>query len=108
MTLDEVRARRDEVWGVVRRHGVERLTVALAEPDDPLPYDYDAYFEVGFAPEVKATWRGEQALGYVNAISDMAEELSQLLGCRAWVGDLDGVARIRPSGDELKARATPL
>jgi hypothetical protein len=108
VTVEEVQAKRDQVWEVVRRHGVDRLTVAVAEPDYPLPYDYDAYFEVGFTPEAKAVWRGEQAIGYVNAISDMAEELSELLGCRAWVGDLDGVAKIRPSGEALKARATPL
>ena len=105
MTLEEVQARRDEVWGVVRKHGVDRLTVVVSVPEARLPYDYDAYFEVGFTPEAKAETRG---VAYASALSDMAGELSELLACRAWVGDLDGEAPIRPSGEELQARATPL
>lgn len=105
MTLDEVRARRDEVWDVVRKHGVDRLTVVVGEPDAPLPDDYDAYFEVGFTHQAKADTKG---LAYVNALADIAEELSEVLGGRAWVGEMGQDAGIHIALPSVRERGVPL
>jgi hypothetical protein len=105
VTLDEVRAHRGEVWDVVRTHGVDRLTVVVAEPGEPLPNDYDAYFEVGFTAEARAGTRG---LAYVNALTDMAEELSAVLGCKVSVGEMGANAGIRIAAQSVRERGVPL
>lgn len=105
MTVDEVRAHRDDVWEVVRRHGVDRLTVAVSEPGLPLPDEYDVYFEVGFTPEAKAETMG---LAYVNALTDMAEALSELLGGKASVGEMGQDAGIHIPLPSVRERAVPL
>lgn len=104
MTLDEIQARRDEVWDVVRKHGVDRLTVVVAEPGRPVPYG-DAYFEVGFTPEGRARARGVR---YGSVIMNMINELSELLDCPVWVGDLDGTSRSPRFTERLRQRATVL
>jgi hypothetical protein len=105
VTLDEVRARRDEVWDVVRKHGVDRLTVVVSEPGAPLPYEYDMYFEIGFTPEAKAETKG---LAYVNALTDIAEELSDVLGGKASVGEMGQDAGIHLSLPSVRERAVSL
>ena len=105
MTLEEVQARREEVWGVVRKHGVDRLTVVVSEPEAPLPYDYDAYFEVGFTPEAKADTKG---LAYVSALADMADELSEVLGGKASVGEMGQDAGIHIVLPSVRERGVPL
>ncbi|MBO0703700.1 MAG: hypothetical protein J2P39_00145 [Candidatus Dormibacteraeota bacterium] len=105
MTLEEVQARREELWEVVRRYGVDRLTVVVSEPEARLPYDYDLYFEVGFTPEAKAETRG---LAYVSALADMAEELSDVLGGKASVGEMGQNAGIHIALPSIRERGVPL
>jgi hypothetical protein len=89
----------------VRKHGVDRVTVVVSEPDGALPEEYDAYFEVGFTPEAKAHTRG---LAYVNAITDMAEELSELLDGKALVGEIGQDAGIHITLPAVRDRGVPL
>ena len=87
MTLDEVRARRSELYEIAARHGVDRLSVVVAGPDVWLPYEADVYIEVRFTSEAK---RQPGGLWYFGALDRLREEMSALLGCNVGIGDMEG------------------
>lgn len=104
MTLDEVRARRDEIYATAARYGVDRMTV-LTRQEFSLPYDFDVYVEVHFTDETKARMDG---LDYAAALADLQDDLSALLGCNVGVGDLDGRTYPRSFGESMARKAVQL
>jgi hypothetical protein len=107
MTLDHVRANRDELYEIARRHGVDRLSVVVADPgdDEELPHDVDAYVEVEFAPGLKEQYG---ALWYGEACEELREEMSALLGAPVGIGDVEGEFDPPEYGRWLRSRATGL
>lgn len=108
MTLDEVRARREEIYATAARYGVDRMTV-LTRQEFSLPYERDVYVEVHFTDEKKA-WMDRMAsqLAYPTTIADLEDDLSALLGCNVGVGDLDGETYPRSFGEKMARQAVPL
>jgi hypothetical protein len=107
MTLDDVRARRDELYEIAHRHGVDRLSVVVAGPgdDEDLPHDVVAYVEVQFAPGLKEQ---NGALWYGEACEELREEMSALLGAPIGIGDEEGEADPPEYGRWLRSRTTAL
>jgi hypothetical protein len=108
VTLDEVRARRDEIYATAAGYGVDRMTV-LTRQEFSLPYDFDVYVEVHFTDETKAQMdRMANQLAYPTSIVDLQDELSALLGCNVGVGDLDGKTDPAWFGERMARQAVPL
>ncbi|MBO0704971.1 MAG: hypothetical protein J2P39_06605 [Candidatus Dormibacteraeota bacterium] len=104
MTLDEVRARREEIYATAARYGVDRMTV-LTRQEFSLPYDFDVYVEVHFTDEANARLDG---LDYATALADLQDDLSALLRCNVGVGDLDGKTDPAWFGEKMARQAVPL
>ena len=104
MTLDEVRARRDDIYATAARYGVDRMTV-LTRQEFSLPYDFDVYVEVHFTDAANAAMEG---LNYAAALVDLQDDLSALLGCNVGVGDLDGKTDPAWFGEKMARQAVPL
>lgn len=105
MTLDDVRARRAELYEIAARHGVDRLSVVVAGPDVWLPYEAEAYIEVRFTPEAKQQPGG---LWYGRALDELRVEMSTLLAAKVGIGDMEGESDPPEFGRRLQALAVEL
>jgi hypothetical protein len=104
VTLDEVRARRDDIYATAARYGVDRMTVVTRQ-EFSLPYDFDVYVEVHFTDAANARLDG---LDYATALADLQDALSALLKCNVGVGDREGKTYPRSFGESMARKAVPL